>query len=95
VKLTVGPFGGWGSFLAVITDHALTWPQAAAALGVLCLLLTYRLLTERARRKTLTELIERSPKGTIVLQERGAGGPAMQIKVGENPGQIPRDGGLA
>jgi hypothetical protein len=95
VKLTVVPLGWWGSLLAAITDHALTWPQAVVALGVLLALLTYRLLTERARRKTLTELVERSPQGTIVLQERGAGGPAMRIKVGESPGPIPRDGGPA
>lgn len=87
------PRGLWGSLLAVITDHALTWPQVAIALGILCMSLTYRLLTERARRKTLTELVERSPKGTIVLQDRGAGGPAMRIQVGETRGPVPRDGG--
>ena len=86
VKLTVIPSGWWGSLLAALADHGLTWPQAAVVLGILGAWLIYRLLTERARRKTLTELVERAPKGTVVLQARGAGGPAMRVQVGEGQG---------
>jgi len=42
----------------------------------------YRLLAERARRKTLADLVSHAPADTIVVMEKGPGGPAMWIKVG-------------
>jgi hypothetical protein len=65
----------------------LAWPYAAAVLAVTA---TYRLLAERARRKTLVDLVSRAPGGTIVVMEKGPGGPAMWIKVGDGSQLPPR-----
>ena len=59
--------------------HVLAWPYTAAVLAVV---VVYRLLAERARRKTLVDLVTRAPAGTIVVMEEGAGGPAMWVRVG-------------
>jgi hypothetical protein len=62
--------------------HVLAWPYTAAVLAVTAV---YRLLAERARRKTLVDLVSRAPAGTIVVMEKGPGGPAMWVKVGDGP----------
>jgi hypothetical protein len=59
--------------------HVLAWPYAAAILAVTAV---YRLLAERERRKTLMDLVSRAPAGTIVVMEKGPGGPAVWVKVG-------------
>jgi hypothetical protein len=58
----------------------LAWPYTAAVLAVTVI---YRLLAERTRRKTLVELVSRAPAGTIVVMEKGPGGPAMWVRVGD------------
>ncbi len=67
--------------------HVLTWPYSAAVLAATAV---YRLLAERARRKTLVELVTHAPTGTIVVMEKGPGGPAMWIRVGDGPQFPPR-----
>ena len=57
----------------------LAWPYTAVVLAVTA---AYRLLAERARRKTLVELVAHAPVGTIVVMEKGPGGPAMWVRVG-------------
>lgn len=59
--------------------HVLAWPHAV----VLAATAVYRLLAERSRRKTLVDLISHAPAGTIVVMEKGPGGPAMWVKVGD------------
>jgi hypothetical protein len=59
--------------------HVLAWPYTAVVLAVTG---AYRLLAERARRKTLVELVSHAPAGTIVVMEKGPGGPAMWVRVG-------------
>ena len=59
--------------------HVLAWPYAAAILAVTAV---FRLLAERGRRKTLVDLVLRAPAGTIVVMEKGPGGPAMWVRVG-------------
>jgi uncharacterized protein (DUF849 family) len=59
--------------------HVLAWPCTAA---VLVATAVYRLLAERARRKTLVDLVSLAPTGTIVVMEKGPGGPAMWVRVG-------------
>jgi hypothetical protein len=59
--------------------HVLAWPYAAAILAVTAV---FRLLAERGRRKTLVDLVLRAPTGTIVVMEKGPGGPAMWVRVG-------------
>jgi hypothetical protein len=77
----MGWTGGWGAIASAGASavHVLAWPYTAAVLAVTA---AYRLLAERARRKTLVDLMSRAPGGTIVVMERGPGGPAMWIKVG-------------
>ncbi len=41
-----------------------------------------RLLAERSRRKTLVAVTARAPAGTYLVQARGAGGPALWLRVG-------------
>jgi hypothetical protein len=73
--------GRWAVASAGATAvHVLAWPYTAAILAVTAV---YRLLAERARRKTLVDLVSRAPTGTIVIVERGPGGPAMWVRVGD------------
>jgi hypothetical protein len=73
--------GGLGAAAGVGASalHLLAWPYTAA---VLALTAAYRLLAERARRKTLVDLVSHAPAGTIVVMQKGPGGPAMWIRVG-------------
>lgn len=41
------------------------------------------LVAEWQRRATLIALVRNAPAGTVVVQERGRGGPAMRVQVGE------------
>ena len=76
-----GLTGGCGAVVGAGTAavHVLAWPYTAAVLAVTA---AYRLLAERARRKTLVDVVSQSPPGTIVVMEKGPGGPAMWIRVG-------------
>jgi hypothetical protein len=67
---------------SVAAVHVLVWPYIAAILAATAI---YRLLAERVRRKTLTDLLSHAPAGTIVVMGKGPGGPAMWIKVGDGP----------
>jgi RNA polymerase sigma factor (sigma-70 family) len=42
-------------------------------------------LAEWQRRATLVALVRDAPAGTVVVQERGRGGPAMLVHVGDGP----------
>jgi hypothetical protein len=66
----------------VAAAHIVAWPYAAV---VLLIATGYRLLAERARRKTLTALVTQAPAGTIVVMEGGPGGPALWLRVGDGP----------
>jgi hypothetical protein len=63
-----------------VAVHLLAWPYTAVVLTVT---VVYRLLAERARRKTLVDLVSHAPTGTIVVMEKGPGGPAMWVRVGD------------
>lgn len=59
--------------------HLLTLRYGAVATAVA----GYRLLAERQRRKTLLALASRAPAGTVVFVDKGPGGPAMWLTVGD------------
>jgi uncharacterized protein (DUF849 family) len=59
--------------------HVLAWPYTGVVAAVIAV---YRLIAERARRKTLVDLVAHAPTGTIVVMEKGPGGPAMWVRVG-------------
>jgi hypothetical protein len=84
-RLTVGWAAAAGAGATAV--HVLAWPYTAVVLAVTAV---YRLLAERARRKTLVDLVSHAPAGTIVVMERGPGGPAMWVKVGDGPQFPPR-----
>lgn len=73
--------GRWALAGAAVTAvHALAWPYTAMVLAATgC----YRLLAERTRRKTLETVITCAPSGTIVIMEKGPGGPAVWVRVGD------------
>ncbi|MET7715467.1 hypothetical protein [Streptomyces sp. NPDC005407] len=51
------------------------------------------LLAEWQRRTTLLAVVTHAPAGTVVVQERGRGGPAMEIHVGTAGAARNHDGG--
>ncbi len=69
----------------LLAAHVLTWWSAVAMVTVIFGILLYRLLAERARRKTLESAYRYAPAGTIVVQGEGPGGPPMRIQVGDGP----------
>ena len=44
-------------------------------------------LAERGRRATLVALVRHAPPGTVVRQQRGMGGPAMEVRLGAAKGE--------
>lgn len=72
------PVRGWVVEWVGLGLHVLPW----SACGVLLVTAAARVLAERSRRKTLLAITTQSPPGTVVAQERGAGGPRMVIQVG-------------
>jgi hypothetical protein len=76
-----GLTGHWSAVVGTgtVVVHVVAWPYTAA---LLTLRAAYRLLAERARRKTLMDLVSHAPVGTIVVVDKGPGGPAMGIRVG-------------
>ena len=67
---------------AAAAAHILAWPYTVVVLATAAF---YRLVAEQSRRKTLIELVTRAPEGTILVMERGPGGPAMWLPVGSVP----------
>jgi hypothetical protein len=59
--------------------HLLVWRYSAVVAAVA----GYRLLAERGRRKTLLVLVSQAPVGTVVFVDKGPGGPAMWLRVGD------------
>jgi hypothetical protein len=83
MRTSTAPYQGWlaGAVLSVV--HVLSWPGACAAVVTVFGILVYRLLAERARRKTLETTYRFAPAKTVVVQDVGPGGPAMWIWIGE------------
>jgi hypothetical protein len=71
--------------LSAALAHARSWKSVTLFLGVLVVGLVGRLLAEWQRRKTLVAVIQHAPDGTVIVQKRGCGGPAMRIEIGPAP----------
>jgi hypothetical protein len=69
------------------TLHVLAWPYTTIVLVSAAL---YRLAAEWQRRRTLIELVSHAPANTIVILEKGPGGPAMWVRVGDGGEHPPR-----
>lgn len=57
--------------------------------AVVTAFLVFRLLTEWQRRITIVTLVRLARPGTVVVQDRGACGPALRIQVGGQSGPDP------
>ena len=68
--------------LVSVAAHVISWATTASALATLLVTLGYRLLSERARRRTLVEFCREAPIGTVMIQDRGPGAPAVWVWVG-------------
>jgi hypothetical protein len=80
---TSSPAGrNWVDRTAPFIVHATTWRTALTVAGIVFAVLIYRLLAERARRKTL-EVTFQAPAGTMVALGEGPAGPSMLVLVGE------------
>lgn len=74
---------GWPVGAVLSAGHVLSWPGACAVIVTVFGILVYRLLAERARRKTLEATYRFAPGKTVVVQDVGPGGPPMWIWIGE------------
>ena len=81
---------GWAERTVLLAAHAVSWWAVLAVFGVTFVILTYRLLAERGRRKTLVA-ISRAPANTVVILGRGPSGPPMWIWVGDGQPPIKPD----
>ena len=63
----------------------MSWPTVCAVLAPLLLAGAIRLLAEWQRRRTLAAVLRDAPAGSVVVQERGLGGPPMWVWVGTGP----------
>jgi hypothetical protein len=71
---------GWAQLLLLVHMHL----GVLAACMIVGLVMAADLLAERQRRATLLALVRAAPAGSVVVQERGRGGPAMGIWVGSS-----------
>lgn len=58
------------------------WPIWPGVCVVMAVVAGWAWLAERARRATLVALLSHAPPGTVVVQQRGMGGPAMTVHLG-------------
>ncbi|MFF4035964.1 hypothetical protein ACFYZ2_40530 [Streptomyces sviceus] len=65
----------------------LSWPIWPGVCVVVAVVAGWAWLAERARRATLVALLSHAPAGTVVVQERGLGGPAVTVRLGAATGE--------
>jgi hypothetical protein len=82
MKLIRSPLGGTLGGAAGVLAHTVSWAAGCWILGLVALAGSVRLLCEWQRRTTLLAIVREAPAGTILVQERGLGGPAMWVQVG-------------
>ena len=75
---------GWIERIALLAAHGVSWWAALTVAGTVVAGLVFRLLAERGRRKTL-EAAFQAPANTVVVLDKGPGGPSMWIWVGDTP----------
>ena len=89
MRMSSAPRTGWWVHVALTLARAASWPMAGALAVSVLAQLTFRLLAERARRRTLIELLDHAPGGSVVFQEAGPGGPTMWVWVGDGLRPVP------
>jgi hypothetical protein len=86
MKMSTPATWNWVERTASFMVHATTWWTELTVAGMVLIVLFYRLLAERARRKTLQATFQ-APAGTVVALGKGPAGPSMLVLVSE--GQRP------
>ncbi len=65
--------------------HHVSWIAVCWGASVMTIAGLFRLLSEWQRRMTLVAILQHAREGTVIVQERGLGGPAMWVRVGSGP----------
>jgi hypothetical protein len=74
--------------LALVGVGVLSWPAACVVAGLHLGLVLVRVLVEGHRRRTLVELVERAPQGTVVVMAQTSELPALWVRVGYEPCRV-------
>jgi hypothetical protein len=82
VKITASIAGAALDKMGATLAHKMSWTAACWVLGMVAITGAIRLLCEWQRRLTLVAIVQHAAGGTVVIQERGLGGPAMWVQVG-------------
>jgi hypothetical protein len=85
MKLIAPAAQGLPVSLVAMLARAVSWRSAIFVLAVLAVGSAACQLAEWQRRKTLIAVMKGGMPGTVVIQERGRGGPAMRIEIGCEP----------
>jgi hypothetical protein len=75
--------GGGLDWVSTIVPHLAWWSNLVASLATPLLLCLTRFVAERQRRATLVTLMREAPGGTVVILDKGLGGPAMCVWIGD------------
>ncbi|GLY91412.1 hypothetical protein Airi02_093410 [Actinoallomurus iriomotensis] len=78
----------WPDWMPGLLPNLVSWATVGAVAMMLLAGIGARCLAEWQRRRTLIALVQHAPGGTVVVQERGVGGPAMWVQIGHGPRQI-------
>ena len=76
---------GWPGLASIVAPNPPSWVAVGVVLALLALMGTVRLLVEWQRRITLIAVLRQAPGGSVVIQQRGLGGPPMRVWVGGGP----------
>jgi hypothetical protein len=72
--------------------HVASWRGLVGVLVIMLAVSVARMLAEWSRRRTLVQLVEKSPGGTVVMQGVGRGGPAVWVRVGDGQAGVASGG---
>lgn len=75
----------WADWVASTAPHVLPTVALRYMLAPLMLAGVVRLLAEWQRRLTLVALLSHAPAGTVIVQGKGLGGPALSVWIGGCP----------
>ena len=87
MKVSVTSRMGTVALLGTALAHG-SWVTLGLVVAAGIAVSAYCVCAERARRKTLIDLLLVAPTGTVVSQKCGPGGPEMRVQVGEDNKEV-------